>query len=267
MKKMHILFIGAGRMAEAIFSGILNKHNKEVTITVSNLSNKEKLVNLKEKYPIEITEDWTEVIDQADTILLACPPSAHDKVLNQISPYVKEQFVVTVAAGVDPTFLEAHLPKGVAVAWLMPNTAASVGKSMSLYTYGQHVTPLHKEKMKVILDSIGQSEQLAEEQVHNLTAVTGSAPAYLYYFVEALADAATEYGLSSEQAQNLVNEMVIGSAEMLMTYKDPSTLREQVTSPGGATDAGLQSLQKNHFQQAIIEAVRATNDHAKAKKN
>ncbi|PAM94503.1 pyrroline-5-carboxylate reductase, partial [Flavobacterium sp. IR1] len=177
-------------------------------------------------------------IDKADSILLACPPSAHDQLLEDLSPRINGQFVITVAAGVDPTFLEARLPNKTPVAWVMPNTAASVGKSMSIYTYGQHVKEAHKEQLRIILNSIGASEQLTEDQFHNLTAVTGSAPAFLYYFTEALQVAAAEYGLSQNQAEKLVQEMVIGSAEMLKTYKDPALLREQVTSPGGATDAG-----------------------------
>ncbi|OLS34322.1 pyrroline-5-carboxylate reductase [Alkalihalophilus pseudofirmus] len=264
---MHILFIGAGRMAEAIFAGILHKNDRDVKVTVTNLHNKEKLASLKTRYHIETINHWSEGIDEADTILLACPPSAHDQLLEDLSPRINGQFVITVAAGVDPTFLEARLPNKTPVAWVMPNTAASVGKSMSTYTYGQHVNEAHKEQLQMILNSIGASEQLTEDQIHNLTAVTGSAPAFLYYFTEALQVAAAEYGLSQNQAEKLVQEMVIGSAEMLKTYKDPALLREQVTSPGGATDAGLKSLEKNHFQAAIMEAVKATNDHAKAKKN
>ncbi|WP_100371786.1 pyrroline-5-carboxylate reductase [Bacillus sp. FJAT-45037] len=264
---MHILFIGAGRMAEAIASGLLAREGKKVKITLSNEKNDAKLEALKNTYNVEITHDWRTVIEEVDTVILACPPSTHEDVLREMTRFVKTQFIVTVAAGVDPDFLEAHLPQGSAVAWLMPNTAASVGKSMSLYTYGQHVTDEHKMKMNTILRSIGESENLSAAQIHELTAITGSAPAYLYAFVEALSQSATEYGLSADQARRLVNEMVIGSAKMLQTYQDPALLREQVTSPGGATDAGLKSLERNNFHQAIKEAVKATNDHAKAKKN
>ncbi|TWI54436.1 pyrroline-5-carboxylate reductase [Halalkalibacter nanhaiisediminis] len=263
MNNVHILFIGAGRMAEAIFSGILT-HQPEIMITVSNQSNSAHLDLLQSNYPIQTTSSWTEVIDQVDVILLACPPGAHSEVLQKMSLLLKKgQLVVTVAAGIGPSKLEAALPKGTPVAWLMPNTAADVGKSMSIYAYGSAITDTHRNIFEKVVSAIGPSEELSEEQVHNLTAVTGSAPAFLYSFVEALEQTATKYGLTAEQARKLVIEMVIGSAAMLAKHRDPAKLREQVTSPGGATAAGLTSLANDQFSDSIIRAIHATNARAK----
>ncbi len=263
MKNLHILFIGAGRMAEAIFSGLL-KQQPKIIITVSNQSDSSRLKYLSEHYPIQTTSDWREEIGQADVILLACPPDAHASVLETMSPLVsKEQFVITVAAGIGPSTLEATLPKGIPVAWLMPNTSADVGKSMSIYAYGSAITDSHRSLFKTIVSAIGPSEELSEQQVHDMTAVTGSAPAFLYHFVEALEQAAISYGLTAEQSRKLVIEMVIGSAAMLDKHRDPAKLREQVTSPGGATAAGLTSLANDHFSESIIRAIHATNARAK----
>ncbi|MBP3952389.1 pyrroline-5-carboxylate reductase [Bacillus suaedae] len=260
---MNILFIGAGRMAEAIFSGLLEK-DQTLSITISNFSNQQKLQKLQEKYAVHTTLEWENVVKSQDVILLACPPHEHSSVLAKLRPLVSEgQLVITVAAGIGPSYLEEHLPSETAVAWLMPNTAAAVGKSMSIYAYGQHVTDSQKQRFSAIVSAIGPSEELNEEQVHQLTAITGSAPAFLYYFTEALEKAALNYGISSEQARKLVIEMIIGSAAMLDVHRDPSLLREQVTSPGGATAAGIASLDHDHFSLALQRAIEATNNHAK----
>ncbi|MFC0557489.1 pyrroline-5-carboxylate reductase [Halalkalibacter alkalisediminis] len=262
-KPLHILFIGAGRMAEAIFSGML-QNELNVKITISNHRDQERLHTLGIKYPVQTVSNWVNIFPQADVIILACPPSVHDKVLDQMNPMIQShQFVITVAAGIGPTKLEAALPKGTAVAWLMPNTAADVRKSMSIYTFGQYVTKEQQALFQQIVGAIGTAEQLTEQQVHDLTAITGSAPAFLYHFVEALEQSALSFGITKEQARKLVLEMVIGSAAMLDKHREPAQLREQVTSPGGATAAGLATLADNQFVDIIGQAVDATNKRAK----
>ncbi|GAE26358.1 pyrroline-5-carboxylate reductase [Halalkalibacter wakoensis JCM 9140] len=263
MKQEHILFIGAGRMAEAILAGMVQTE-LNMKITVSNQQDTKRLHQLQNQYAVESTEDWRHTVEHADVILLACPPSEHPNVLTSLNPLLTgSQLVMTVAAGIGPSVLESSLPDGTATAWLMPNTSADVQKSMSIYSYGQYVTSEQKLIFEKIVSSIGPSEELSEQQVHQMTAVTGSAPAFLYYFVEALEEAAASYGISNEQARKLVIEMVIGSAAMLDKHRDPEKLRYQVTSPGGATAAGIESLQKDDFTNSLIRAVHATNHRAK----
>jgi pyrroline-5-carboxylate reductase len=128
----------------------------------------------------------------------------------------------------------------------------------------QEAEKLGLTPQKVILGELElEEEQLTEQQVHDLTAVTGSAPAFLYSFVEALEKSALSFGITKEQARKLVLEMVIGSAAMLEKHRDPAQLREQVTSPGGATAAGLSILAENHFDDVIHRAIEATNKRAK----
>ncbi|WP_227937999.1 pyrroline-5-carboxylate reductase [Alkalihalobacillus deserti] len=260
---LHILFIGAGRMAEAIFSGMI-QNKLDVKITISNEQDMKRLNTLKDQYRVETASDWVDVFPEADVIVLACPPHVHDKILERMNIMIQpQQFVITVAAGIGPTKLEASLPKETAVAWLMPNTAADVGKSMSIYAFGHYVNEKQQVLFKQIVGAIGPSEQLTEQQVHDLTAVTGSAPAFLYHFVEALEQAALSFGISEDQARKLVIEMVIGSAAMLEKHREPAQLREQVTSPGGATAAGLATLANHHFAEIIGKAIEATNKRAK----
>ncbi|MCD8501406.1 MAG: pyrroline-5-carboxylate reductase [Bacillaceae bacterium] len=262
---MNILFIGAGRMAEAIISGLTKQNN--VTIVVTNKSDDSKLLRLKEKYRVHTSNDWKQHVTESDVILLASPPSTQEKILTELSSIISKQLVITIAAGIDPTFMEEKLPEGTPVCWIMPNTAAQIGQSISTFTCGQYVNEKHREAIKMILTSIGDYEELSEEQVHDLTAITGSAPAFLYAFAEALESSAQQYGMAKDQARKLVTKMIAGSAAMLEAGYSPQELREQVTTPGGSTAAGLDVLYGANFEELIQQAVIATNKHARSKTN
>ncbi len=263
-----LLFIGAGRMAEAVFKGVLAKPNPAFSpVYVSNHTNKAHLDKLTDVYPIEAISDWSEKATEADVILIAAPPSAHPSILETLSPLVTNQLVLTVAAGIGPSDLEAQLPAGVATAWIMPNTAAQAGASISLYTYGSHVTDTQKSYVESLVASIGTGAQLSESLIHELTAVTGSAPAFVYEFVIQLESIAQSFGIDQSQARNLVVQMLAGSADMLKAGFTPTELRDQVTTPGGATEAGLKSLHADDFSGSIARGVQAVTNHAKAKSN
>lgn len=266
LTKHRILFIGAGRMAEAIFSGLLKTSKEYIEeIIVSNRSNVEKLKELQGRYNVSTTTDWKQHVSSVDTIVLAMPPSAHEELLAELSPLLSNQLVVTVAAGIGPSYLEERLPEGTPVAWIMPNTAAEIGKSISLYTTGQSVNEMHQETLQLLLRGIGTSQLCTEEEVHQLTAVTGSAPAFLYYFAESLIEATKSYGVDEATAKHLVIQMISGSASMLKQTQDPANLREQVTTPGGSTAEGLKALYEYNFSEAIQKAVEATNKKARGK--
>ncbi|PGC28515.1 pyrroline-5-carboxylate reductase [Bacillus pseudomycoides] len=263
-KKHRILFIGAGRMAEAIFAGLLKTSNEHIEeIIVSNRSNIEKLEQLEKKYDISITNDWKQYIKNVDTIVLAMPPAAHEQLLAELSPFLTHQFIVTVAAGIGPSYLEEKLPQGTPVAWIMPNTAATIGKSISLYTMGHFVNEEQQETLQLLLKGIGTAQLCTEEEVHQLTAVTGSAPAFLYHFAEGLIEATKSYGIDEATAKHLVIQMIAGSAAMLEQEHNPAILREQVTTPGGSTAEGLKVLYENNFSKVIYQAIEATNKKAR----
>lgn len=265
--KPSILFVGAGRMAEAIISGLYNKGQKQIDqIFVGNKSNSAKLKRLEDTYGVIPVDKLDDCINQVDIIILAMPPNEHEVVLENISQFITTQFIVTIAAGMGPEILEKRLPKGTAIGWIMPNTAAEVGYSISLYTYGHYIKKEHKQQMEIIVNSIGDSHLCTEDEIHKLTAITGSTPAFLYQFVESLISMTEELGVEKIVAQKLVTEMVIGSAEMLKTGKLPLELKEQVTTPGGATAAGLEVLKNRDFDQLLKDAVIATNKKARGNK-
>lgn len=264
MKKQTLLFIGAGRMAEAIIGGLVRNSKEYIeNIIVSNTGNIERLNALKAKYPVKTTGDWKQVLQQTDVVVLAMPPSAHETILKELSPVLTHQFVVTIAAGIGPSYLEDRLPDNTPSAWIMPNTSATIGESISLYAVGKSVLTEHREALQLILDGIGKSEEFSEEQVHNLTAVTGSAPAFLYYFAETLIEATMDMGIEEETAKKLVIQMIYGSSTMLAQEKNPAALREQVTTPGGATAEGLKVLYENKMADMMKKAIEATNKKAR----
>lgn len=266
MNKQKLLFIGAGRMAESIISGLVKKNPETFEeILVSNNTNGARLLELQEQYKVTPVRNWEESAGCADVILLAMPPGDHPATLDKLYNQLNGQLVITIAAGIGPSILENSLPGGTPAAWIMPNTAAEIGESISLFTCGSHVTESHRETLQVLLDSIGESEECTEQQIHDLTAITGSAPAFLYYFTETLISSAMEYGMDEETSRKLVNQMIYGSAAMLKTGTPPSILREQVTTPGGATAEGLKVLYEKGFSEMLKEAVLATNRKASGK--
>ncbi|MCR6111715.1 pyrroline-5-carboxylate reductase [Bacillus sp. A301a_S52] len=259
-----ILVIGAGRMAEAIISGLVsNEKNIFSPITVSNVSNKDRLIRLKNTYGVHVTQDAISEVISHDVILLATPPDVHDHLLAQLKEVVDHQLVLTVAAGIDPAYIEARLNTKTPVAWIMPNTAAGIGQSMSTFTCGKYVENHHRTIIDYILSSIGESEELTAEKVHDLTAITGSAPAFLYAFALGLEEAAVTYGISSKQARKLVTQMLKGSVSMLEHSGEPQLLMDQVASPGGSTAEGLVVLNEQGFSSTLKDAVKATNNHAR----
>ncbi|TMW71791.1 pyrroline-5-carboxylate reductase [Alteribacter natronophilus] len=265
MRETSILMVGAGRMAEAVLSGLVkDRHPSLKKITMTNRSDRERLHELEKKYGTAVSDDWTAEVSGHDVIFLAAPPGVHGSLLRELAEKVDRQLVITVAAGIDAAYMEERLPEGTPVCWIMPNTAAQIGKSISTYTCGRYVTEENREVINLILEAIGASEELTEQQVHDLTAVTGSAPAFVYAFVEAMEEAAVENGVTPEQARELVVKMLSGSAAMLEAGYAPDDLRKQVASPGGSTAAGLEVLKERNYHETIKAAVKATNAHARS---
>ncbi|EIT87119.1 pyrroline-5-carboxylate reductase [Fictibacillus macauensis ZFHKF-1] len=262
MKRTY-LFIGAGRMAAAMVKGLKASCDDQVTIYAANSGNKERLEIFCTAYQLfPVVENWTDYITKVDTIVLAMPPSQQQDILQQLAPFVTTQLIISVAAGKGLREMQKYLPDQTAVAWVMPNTAAQIGQSMSLYTTST-ISEAQKSALHVLLESIGEAKECSEEQIHTLTAITGSAPAFVYEFAMSLMDAAGNAQLAEEELQELVAQMIYGAAMMLKSSSSPAELREAVTTPGGATAAGLDVLYAKNFQKVIHEAIQATSERAR----
>lgn len=263
MKKTHVLFIGAGRMAQAMIEGI--KKKPEFDMIVTNNGNQERLNFIKNTLGINTSDNWKMVAEKMDIIILALPPEAHEKLLEDLAPFINGQLVITVAAGINPTYMEKKLPKKTPVAWVIPNTAAKLGQSMTLFALGQYVKQAHVELIKALISGIGAFEQVTEQQIHELTAVSGSAPAFIYLLADALEQITMESGVTRVQARKIVAQMIAGSAEMLKTNIDAKELINQVATPGGSTAAGLEVLEVRGFEELMKLAIKACREKAKVK--
>ncbi|GEN57478.1 pyrroline-5-carboxylate reductase [Halolactibacillus alkaliphilus] len=256
-----ILMIGAGRMAQAIINGLMQADFNH--ILVGNNGNAQRLEEVESRFGVRTTNQWQNHVSDQDIIILAVPPEAHEEVLTALGEVIDGQLVLTVAAGIDVTYLESRLPEGTPVSWLMPNTAAAKGESMTLFTLGKYVTDEHEYYIEKILFSIGQFKKLTEEQVHRITPITGSGPAFVYRLADVLIKEVQKAGVTEVVAKQLIAQMVKGSSVMLTSdLKCPQDLMDEVATPGGVTEKGLQVFDDHHFDDMIKEAIRKCVDHA-----
>ncbi|HET7579528.1 MAG TPA: pyrroline-5-carboxylate reductase ProI [Bacillales bacterium] len=259
MKFEKVAFIGAGSMAEAILSGILAKEFlKPEQIYVTNRESKERLERLKTRYDVQCSQDKQKVIEHADVLLLSMKPKDVTEALESIKPYIQpNQLIVSVLAGVSTEYIEDQLACDVPVVRAMPNTSATIGFSATAIAAGEYAGSGHIETVKMLFQTIGTTTVVDENDLHAITGLSGSGPAYIYYFVEAMEDAATDAGLKPDVAKELIVQTLVGAAEMLKTSKDrPADLRKKITSPGGTTQAGLETLEKYKYQEALMACIK-----------
>ncbi|MDL4840911.1 pyrroline-5-carboxylate reductase [Aquibacillus rhizosphaerae] len=260
-----IAFIGAGSMAEAIISGMIQKdYCKPEQIVVTNKSNQNRLKYLQDKYKITISQDKEQVMKGAEIIVLTMKPADIVNGINDIKPYLKEeQLIISVLAGISTDFIAKQTGKDIAVIRAMPNTSAMIGQSATAITPGVFTSKEQLGKAKSLLKAIGMTTIVNEDDMHAITALAGSGPAFYYYMVEAMEIAAEEAGISEETAKALITQTFVGVAEMLkVTDNHPAELRKKITSPGGTTQAGLEILEQSNFQRVIVESIKAATERS-----
>lgn len=266
VNKMKIVFIGAGSMSEAILKGILDKevcspHN----LWVTNHHSKARLESLQNQYGVQTTYDVQALLQSADMVILAVKPKNAEEVLQQLSPYLGRQtFIVSVMAGIALETISTNLKSDYAVARVMPNTSASVGKSATAITFNSFVSQDQQQLAQTIFTAIGRTFIVEENQLDAITALSGSGPAYFYYIVEAMEKTAEQMGIEKSMARQLVIQTMAGAVHMLQdTGKEATELRENVTSPGGTTEAGLHILQKHKVAQSFTDCILAAEKQSK----
>jgi pyrroline-5-carboxylate reductase len=251
-------FIGAGNMAEAIARGIL----------ASDLASSERLLasdpdperrNVFERLGCTTDSDNCRIAAESDILILAVKPQVIDDIVRGMVESIRPGvLVITIAAGVPCGRLEGVLPESARVVRIMPNTPMLVGRGMAGVAGGSAATKDDLSCALKIFGSAGFAFEVEEEMLHAVTAVSGSGPAYLFYFVESLAAAARDAGIPDKLAMALAKGTVLGSAQLLLdTGEDPAQLRRKVTSPGGTTAAALESFKQNGFPETVRLAVQA----------
>ena len=258
MKTFTMGFIGAGNMASAIMKGAI----KSKAINAQNVSvydiDAAKTASLKKALNINIADNLFELVDGADIILLAVKPNVLGAVLADIKNDLDGKAVVSIAAGWSADMIKAFIGDDKKVLRLMPNTPLMAGEGMTVFETPHTLTDNEFAFVENIFASLGLVEQAPQKLMDAVTAVSGSGPAYVFMFIEALADAGVLCGLPRAQAIKLAAQTLLGSAKMVLdTGSHPGVLKDAVCSPGGTTIEAVKSLEEDGFRGAIIKATEA----------
>lgn len=265
IKDKKIGIIGCGNMGEALLARLFTMVGKGTSLMVSETDTvRRDYIQTKYKMIVEI--DNNEVVKFADVIILAVKPKDFDSVLRQeiCCGISAEKLLVSIAAGITTKYIEKIVGSDVPVVRAMPNMGAFVGESITSITKGRSATSCDMDTAKEIFETIGDVVEVDEKLVDAVTAISGSGPAYFFYLIEALIEAAKGLGISAEVAKGLVVKTASGSAGLLETLKeDPQNLRKKIASKGGTTEAALEVFEKRKVKRIITEAVKAA--HARSK--
>jgi pyrroline-5-carboxylate reductase len=259
---MKLGFIGGGNMATAIIGGMLQNNFAASAIDVAD-TQPERRTALAQEFGVAVHEHAAEVCT-ADVIVLAVKPQQMPELLRGLPPLKPEQLVLSIAAGVRASDISRWLDGHPTVIRSMPNTPALVGAGISGLYALPAVTDAQKAQANRILEAVGSTVWVTQEsQIDTITAISGSGPAYVFFFIEALEQAAIDLGLPAETARQLTLQTFAGAATLAM--KDPASpaeLRARVTSKGGTTEQGIMALQKGHVSHSIGLAARAAAKRA-----
>jgi len=264
MKK--IGFIGAGNMAGALLKGLLAaKLYRPQDMLVSDVVPAQ-LGKIKRAYRVDGLNNNRAVVRAAQTIVLAVKPQIIDQVLADIRPEVsKDKLFISIAAGVPLRRLETGLGGNARVVRVMPNTPALLGKGMAAVVRGQKAKPPDEKLALTLFRGVGEALAFKDEALMDpVTGLSGSGPAYVYLFAEALIAGGVRAGLSAAVATRLTLQTLEGAVAMLKeSGKSPQDLRDMVTSPGGTTLAGLSFLAEGKFTETVAGAVSAATRRSK----
>ena len=258
-------FIGAGNMAKAMMGGIIKNKIISCDEIIASDAYVPGLAATKESLNIETTENNLKVIEEAEVVVLAVKPQYYAQVINEIRDYVREnQIIVTIAPGQTLDKLNSLFDKDVKIVRTMPNTPALVCEGITGVCHNNLVTKEELDYVCNILSGFGQVEVVEESLMDIVVSVSGSSPAYVYMFIEALADGAVADGMPRDKAYKFAAQAVMGSAKMVIeTGKHPGELKDMVCSPGGTTIEAVRVLEEKGFRSSIIECMKACVNKAK----
>lgn len=262
-----ISFIGGGNMAQALISGLVSCGVKPSLITVADPSSeaREQLA-AKGLNAVDPTVDAKAAIIDADIVVLAVKPQVMKPVVSAFADVLDNQLVISVAAGLSTALLSDMLGGYRNIVRAMPNTPAMIQMGATGLYGTDDISAEQKQLATAVMEASGLVMWVdSEEHMHAVTAVSGSAPAYMFYFIESMVDGAVALGLDKEQASALAMQTMLGAAKMAMGSDDaPAELRRKVTSPNGTTQAAVESMQANDIGRQIVEAMQACYDRSQA---
>ena len=256
---MRLGFIGCGNMGSAMVHGILKNQilpKEQIIASALRESTRERI---RKEYEVTVTADNREVAANSQILILAVKPQFYQQVIEEIRDVVADDtLIVSIAPGKTHSWLSETFKKPVKTIRCMPNTPAMVGQGITGVCPGSLVTEKETEEVRRILSGCGETEVVPEHLMDVVAAVSGSSPAYVFMFIEAMADGAVAEGMPRAQAYHFAAQAVLGSAEMVLkTGKHPGELKDMVCSPGGTTIEAVGVLENKGLRSAVMEAVRA----------
>lgn len=263
---MNIGFIGCGNMGKSMVLGLINSKTIEkenILVSTKTEKSKEKMIN---EEGINCTLSNIEVAKFSDVLFLAVKPNMYKGVIEEVKDSLKKDvIVVTIAAGIELAKVEEWFEKDLKIIKTMPNTPALVGEGMSAICPNKNVNNDELEYVCSLYNSFGKYEILEEKDFHGFIALCGSSPAYVFMFIEAMADAAVKMGIPRAKAYRMASQSLLGSAKLaLETNKHPGELKDMVCSPGGTTIEAVLELENQGFRNSVIKAMEKCADKSKS---
>jgi pyrroline-5-carboxylate reductase len=261
---MMLGFLGAGKMASALVRGVISSGVVKPSAVVISDVYAAAAEKLSKATGVAIAGTNAELVEKVDALLLCVKPNDALDALREVSVKLKGKLVISIVAGLDSQVLETAAGPDVRVVRVMPNTPALVGQGAAAYTLGSRATEGDAVLVEKILRGVGLAVRVKESLLDAVTGLSGSGPAYVFTVIEALADGGVLMGLPRDLALKLAAQTVAGAAAMVRdTGEHPAVLRDQVTSPGGTTIAGLEELESGGLRSALISAVRAATERSR----
>ncbi len=259
---MKVGFIGCGNMANAMIRRMVDAHIVEPENLVVSNRTQHALDVLKETIDCPTTLNNLDVVKQADIVVLSVKPQVYQTVIDDIKNDVNpSQIIISIAPSFSLKQLEEMFGKTLKIVRTMPNTPAMVGQGMTAMVCNEQCTREDSERVYQILSSFGKCAIVTENQMPAVVAVSGSSPAYVYMFIEALADGAVRDGMPRNLAYEFAAQAVLGSAQMVLETKlHPGVLKDAVCSPAGTTIEAVSVLEQKGFRSSIIDAMKACTD-------
>ena len=258
-------FIGCGNMGKAMLGSIVKSDNIILENIMVSTKSKTSAQSISLEFGVKASTNNIEVAKNSDIIFLAVKPYFFKEVIEEVKESIKEDaIVISIAAGITIDQIDQWFNKRVKVVRTMPNTPALVGEGMSAICPNKNITEEELKYVGELYNLFGKYELLEEKDFHAFIALCGSSPAYVFMFIEAMADAGVKLGIPRAKAYKLAEQSILGSAKLaLETGKHPGVLKDEVCSPGGTTIEAVNDLEKNGFRSTVISAIEKCADKSK----
>lgn len=253
MKKLAV--IGAGNMGRAIVGGVINSGLLPSENVIVSDPYEPSLSIARDSFGVKTTTDSIEAVNEADIVLFAVKPNIIGNVFLGVKDAIDEnKIIISIAAATSLDFIQEYLGSNKKIVRVMPNTPALVGEGMAALSPNKNISDEDLQSVLKIFNSFGKAEVVPEYLMDSVVGVSGSSPAYVFMFIEAMADAAVLTGMPRAQAYKFAAQSVLGAAKMVLeTGKHPGELKDMVCSPGGTTIAAVETLESCGFRNAVIQ--------------